>query len=249
VGSSPFELVKIGLKVATDCLSSVSGDSDWTLTKAKRGQHVGDVIADKIAVEVLTRKGFNVYSEESGLSDVGGAITAIIDPIDGSTNASRHIPYWASSICFVDDDGPIASVVSVAPAGFNFSAVRGEGAWLDGKAIVPSTHTDIRGSIIFVNGFPTRRFVGAQIRALGSAATELAMVACGWGDGFVDFSDGLAVWDFAGASLLLSESGAVLSPIGEDDITYCFSEQRQRLCAAATRQLSDNLRVREGFNC
>ena len=67
-----------------------------------------DPDADKAALEVLSRVGVTVVSEESGITGpTNSAITVVIDPIDGSSNAARDIPYWATSLCALDRDGPL----------------------------------------------------------------------------------------------------------------------------------------------
>ena len=59
----------------------------------------------------LTGNGLGVLSEESGRHHPDRAITVVIDPVDGSTNASRGIPWFATSLCAVDTDGPLAALV------------------------------------------------------------------------------------------------------------------------------------------
>ena len=68
-----------------------------------------DLDADAACLDVLYRAGYRVLSEESGISGPPGSDSApivVIDPLDGSTNASRHVPWYASALCLVDDDGP-----------------------------------------------------------------------------------------------------------------------------------------------
>ena len=65
-----------------------------------------DLAADAAAVEVLTRAGFRVVSEESGITGEG-ALTVVLDPIDGSTNCDRSIPFFATSIAVLDGDGHV----------------------------------------------------------------------------------------------------------------------------------------------
>ena len=78
------------------------------------GQYALDVIADGVALEILSKLPVRIVSEESGLHErAGSEITVVLDPIDGSTNCSRGIAYWAISICALDADGPLASLVVI----------------------------------------------------------------------------------------------------------------------------------------
>src|SRR3954452_8064756 len=91
--------------------------TDFGPSGARVGQYALDVIADDAALAVLRRAGVGVLSEESGFNPTSSRDVVVIDPIDGSTNASRGLPWFATSLCLVDDDGPaIALVVNQAPA-------------------------------------------------------------------------------------------------------------------------------------
>ena len=93
------------------------------------GQYAIDLVADAAACEVLGRAPVAVLSEESGWSGPAGAeLTVVLDPVDGSTNASRPIPYWATSLCVLDGDGPLVALVVNQATGVATTAVRGEGA-------------------------------------------------------------------------------------------------------------------------
>ena len=62
----------------------------------------------------------------------------VLDPVDGSTNCARGIPYWAISLCALDADGPWVALVQHGATGARYSAVRGEGAHLDRATIAPA---------------------------------------------------------------------------------------------------------------
>src|SRR5688500_15342451 len=66
---------------------ALGGVTDWGLAGTRPGQHHSDVAADTASVEVLTRAGFGVLSEESGRHHPERAVTVVVDPLDGSTNA------------------------------------------------------------------------------------------------------------------------------------------------------------------
>ena len=88
------------------------------------------VVADEVALQLLHAHDVQVVSEESGVSGNRDArVTVVLDPVDGSTNASRHLPYWATSLCALDADGPLAAMVVNHATGWVTTAVRGGGAF------------------------------------------------------------------------------------------------------------------------
>ena len=108
-----------------------------------------------------------------------------IDPVDGSTNASEGIPWYATSLCAVDADGPRAAVVVNQASGVRFEAVRGGGARKDGVAdpAVGVRAAGARPSSAF-SGYPPRYLGWSQYRCLGAAALDLCAVAEGVLDGY-----------------------------------------------------------------
>src|SRR4051794_3364808 len=89
----------------------LDGLDDWGPSATRAGQYLSDVAADEVALPLLEEAGVGVLSEESGLHRGDAAIVVVIDPIDGSTNAARGIPWFATSMCAVDEDGPRAALV------------------------------------------------------------------------------------------------------------------------------------------
>ena len=120
--------------------ASLRGLADWGLAGTRPGQYRSDLVADAAAVGVLTAAGLGVLSEESGLSAGASeqALLAVLDPVDGSTNASRRLPWYATSICVLDREGPLAALVVNQATGTRYEAVRGGGARRDGEVIAPS---------------------------------------------------------------------------------------------------------------
>ena len=140
--------------------SAASGD--WGLAGTKAGQHHSDLAADAAALEVLGERGSGVLSEESGLQDAERPLLVVVDPLDGSTNAAQGIPWFATSLCAVDADGPLAALVVNLVNGDRFEARRGEGAWRNGAAIGPSAAPTVRAG--------HRRPVGLPAAVAGLAA-------------------------------------------------------------------------------
>jgi len=233
------ELVDLGLEVTERCLATVGPSSDWSATGRGHGQHIGDVVADRAALGVLHDAGVEVFSEESGSSGEVGDVVAVLDPIDGSTNAARGIPYYASSIAFVV--GGVARVAVVRASGDVgvFTAVRGGGAYRNGTRVTVTSVSRPRDAIVFVNGYPPRHLGWRQMRALGSAALELCLVAAGIGDAFVDCSDGLAVWDVLAASLMVVEAGGCVRGVSLE--RPALETKRRHVGAAGCATLLDAL--------
>src|SRR3546814_3683062 len=92
--------------------------------------------------------------EESGVHDVGGDLVVIIDPIDGSTNASRGLPWYATSLCVVDGDGARVALVVDQAGGSRFEAVRGGGAHVDGRPLAPTGCTELGDALVGLSGLP-----------------------------------------------------------------------------------------------
>ncbi|MDE0163161.1 MAG: hypothetical protein OXL98_15655 [Acidimicrobiaceae bacterium] len=196
------------LNAAADAVdAALAGCRDWEPTGLKHGQFGFDLAADAAATDVLRRAGLRVLSEESGLERGDGPV-AVLDPVDGSTNASRGIRYFATSICVVDAQGPLAAVVHDHGSGERFEALRGGGARCDGETLRPPAPRPLAESVVGVNGWPPGRGGWAQYRTLGAAALELCAVAAGRLDGYLDFSaSGLGSWDYLGALLVCAETG------------------------------------------
>jgi fructose-1,6-bisphosphatase/inositol monophosphatase family enzyme len=98
------------LHETADAISAALVDlDDWGLAGTRAGQYRSDLAADRVAVEILTGAGLGVLSEESGVHHGDRPLYAVIDPVDGSTNASRRIPWYATSICVLDEEGPLAA--------------------------------------------------------------------------------------------------------------------------------------------
>src|SRR4030095_2628216 len=92
---------------------ALDGVEDWGLAGpdgAHGGQHHSDLAADAAALDVLRRADVVVLSEESGRTGVGDVVV-VVDPLDGSTNAARGIPWFATSLCAVDREGLRAALV------------------------------------------------------------------------------------------------------------------------------------------
>jgi myo-inositol-1(or 4)-monophosphatase len=239
-------LVVLGALVrAADAIeAALAATAEWGETGGKPGQHHSDLAADAAAVEVLVGAGLGVLSEESGRTHPERAITVVVDPLDGSTNASRRMSWWATSLCAVDADGPLAAVVTDLRHGVRYTAVRGRGATRDGAPIAPSGCRELGEAIIGLNGVPAGHGGWAQYRAFGAAALDLCAVADGTLDGYLDATtDELGVWDYLGALLVCREVGVeVVDAAGRDLLALDHGDRRTPV-AGATAELGARLRA------
>ena len=227
------------LHEAADAVAGVLGDvDDWGLAGTRPGQHHSDLVADAAAVEVLVSAGLGVVSEESGMHHVDREVTVVLDPLDGSTNAFRRLPWYATSLCAVDGDGALAAVVANQATGGRYEAVRGGGARRDGDPVHPTGVTAISDALVAVSGTPTAHLGWSQFRALGAAALDLCAVAAGQVDAYLDCSvDAHGPWDYLGAMLVCQEAGAVVADAWGRDLVVLDHAARRTPVAAATPAL------------
>lgn len=240
---SPDEVGRV-LHEAADAISTaLEAVVDWGPSGTRIGQYRSDLAADTVAVHVLTAAGFGVLSEESGLTNADSDVVVVVDPLDGSTNASRGLSWWATSLCAVDDRGPLAAHVADLRHGTRWTAQRGGGAHRDGEPIRPSGCVDLDQAIIGLNGLPDHHGGWAQFRALGACALDLCAVADGTLDGYVDATiDELGVWDFLGALLVCREAGASIEDAAGRDLVMLDPSARRIPIAGATSELLEALR-------
>jgi myo-inositol-1(or 4)-monophosphatase len=150
-------------------------------------------------------------------------ISFIVDPLDGTTNFLHGYPEYSVSIAVTDGPNLVAAVVRNLTKNETFTAVRNEGAFLNGQRIAVSREITPARALIGT-GFPfkrhdlleeyARQFVHvsrhtAGIRRAGSAALDLSNVACGRFDGFWELV--LAPWDIAAGVLIVREAGGIVT--------------------------------------
>ena len=218
---------------------------DWGKSDGHPGQYKHDVVANAIAVPMLEGSGLGVISEESDPIGLDRPFIAVIDPIDGSTNASLGLPWYALSICVVNQEGAVLSYVRNLATSVSYSAERGAGAERDGFKLSSSPVENVGEAIIVFNDLPPHHLGWKQHRTMGSAALDLCCGADGTFDGFVDFSSGLAIWDYAGAALICEEAGANVTTSMNEEIGFSsFGSDfafRRRIIASGSAALHDTL--------
>ncbi len=241
------------LDLLEDAAEAIAGTlgalDDWGLAGTKPGQYHSDLAADEVAVGLLLERGVGVLSEETGAHEVDREVTVVVDPLDGSTNASRGIPWYATSLCAVDGDGPLAALVVNLADDTRFDAVRGGGARCNGKPIEPSGRTELRRSLVALSGMPPGWLGWKQYRALGAAALDLCAVAAGVVDAYLDCSAGAhGPWDYLGGMLVCTEAGACIADAAGAELVVLEHAARRTPVAAATPALLDEvLAARRSF--
>lgn len=211
---------------------------DWGPSVGRDGQYLSDLAADAAALEVLDEAGVGVLSEESGLHEPDREILVVLDPLDGSTNAARGIPWFATSLCAVDGDGPRVAMVVDLPHGRTFTAVRGGGATVDGVPLRPSGCAAPADALVAISGLPPEPLGWRQFRTLGAAALDLCAVAEGTLDAYVDCSPSAhGAWDYLGGALVCAEAGAEVADAYGRDLAVLDPAARRTPIAAATPAL------------
>jgi len=166
--------------------------------------------------------GHTIVAEEGGGQEADASCRWIVDPLDGTTNFAHGYPCFAVSIGFEQDGELLAGVIYQPVSKELFTTAKGEGAYLNEKRIEVSKIDHLSTSLL-ATGFPSvkrsrnpnihfyRDFTLSShgVRRDGSAALDLAAVACGRFDGFWEF--GLHSWDTAAGALLVREAGGVVT--------------------------------------
>ncbi len=160
-----------------------------------------------------------IVAEEGGDENSESGLTWLVDPLDGTVNFLFGIPVWSVSIAVEDEHGGLVGVVHNPTRDEIFTAVRGEGASLNSSAIRVGRQPDLSRALIGTGFSYDANARAAQaeivgrvlpaardIRRAGSAALDLASVACGRLDGFYEAP--MEPWDKAAGVLIAIEAGA-----------------------------------------
>ncbi len=166
-----------------------------------------------------SRPGDSILAEEAGTKGGDGPIRWIVDPLDGTTNYLYGLPAYAVSIAAEGPGGPLLGVVHDASRQETFTALAGQGAWLNGVRLLRPPAPALDRCLIGTGfGYSSeRRRAQARllptvlpsvrdIRRVGSAAIDLCWVAAGRLDGF--YEAGLGPWDLAAGMVVAEEAGA-----------------------------------------
>jgi myo-inositol-1(or 4)-monophosphatase len=184
--------------------------------------------------QFLPEAGF--ITEEGTAKENGSKYRWVIDPLDGTTNFIHGLPPFAISIGLMEDQEVILGVVYEVNLSECFYAWKGSKAYLNGKEIQVSAAARIEDSLI-ATGFPYYDYSRVKpffesldyffhnshgVRRLGSAATDMAYVACGRFEAFYEYS--LSPWDVAAGAIIVKQAGGKVSDFkgGEN---YIFGKE------------------------
>ena len=184
-----------------------------------------DRAGEGLVVKMLRRSfpGDDIITEETNQDRTQSDRRWIIDPLDGTTNYAHRFPFWCVSIAFEFKGQVVLGAIYNPNLNELFTAQKGKGAWLNEEKIKVSSQAHLKKSLL-ATGFPYdvhyskqdnldnfRKFIkrAQAVRRPGSAALDLAYVACGRFDGFWEMK--LKTWDMAAASLMVTEAGGKLS--------------------------------------
>ena len=185
-----------------------------------------DQLCEKAILSII-RKDFpdhGIWAEESGRGSSSSSYMWLVDPLDGTTNYAHSYPFFCVSIALVKDGQLLVGVVYDVLLDECFTAVRGKGAFLNGKRMSVSKTSSLAESLV-CTGFAYavrethynldnfRKFVltAQGVRRDGSAALNLAYVAAGRFDGF--WERGIQAWDMGAGVLMVREAGGKVTDI------------------------------------
>ena len=202
--------------------------------------HINDLVTecDKQSEEMIKSylkqkfPDFGFLCEESGTHQSSSPFTWIIDPLDGTVNFAKKIPFFAVNIALKKNDEILCAVTYSPMTGELFSALKGQGAFLNEDKIAISSLNEL-SKAFGATGFPYRVHeqvaksltpiekclsMGMPLRRLGSAALDLAYLACGRFDVF--FEAYLEPWDYAPGYLFMQETGAIITDFQNNRLTF-----------------------------
>jgi myo-inositol-1(or 4)-monophosphatase len=227
-------------RLLLDATEKVMGKVERLALSGDRGRSVGigasgdkTLRADKVAEDelkttLLRVKGTKILSEEAGLlGDPDSETLAVVDPIDGSSNFERGIPFYCTAVAVVEGsslEDVTVGVVRDLVRGDVYHAVRGRGTKKNGRRVRTSEVTELSGAVIGVDmsragpGLVATLapIVGGARRQVhfGANALELCYVADRTIDAFVDLRGSIRITDLAAAYLVAAEAGAEITDAG-----------------------------------
>jgi myo-inositol-1(or 4)-monophosphatase len=220
-----------------------------------------DLSAEKAIVETLLQSGisFTLISEESGVKELGEnpqKIYVTVDPIDGTTNLVRGLPFYASSIAISTKpalSAVFAALVTDLVHDTTYTALAGKGAYRDFEKITPSACSSLDNAVagLDLNSYKVKEIAPKltdliqktkHIRHFGANALELCYVADGTTDAFIDIRGKLRTTDMAAAFLIVQEAGGTITtPTGEDLDVKLDPKQKIKFIASGNTKIHKTL--------
>ena len=220
-----------------------------------------DLVAEKAIIEALQQycPSFTLVSEESGVKEFGAnpkECYVTVDPIDGTTNMVRGLPFYASSIAI--STMPALSTVFAALVtdlfhNTTYIALEGKGAYCNSEKITPSARTSLEDAVIGLdlNSYKVKELAPQltrliqntkHIRHFGANALELCYVADGLTDAFVDIRGKLRVTDMAAGFLIVKEAGGTITaPEGYTLDAKLDPKQKVKFVASGNKQIHEKI--------
>lgn len=181
-----------------------------------------DRIAEDISLEILQEYDLRIVTEESGVLGEGD-VTVALDPLDGTFNASKGIPFYSIALCFSSKqtlDGTFFAYVRDLSRGTEYYS---DGkSYRDGEKIKVSETDSLECNAIMY--YPDKRYPFRRMRVFGSSALEICMVADGRFDCFIDLRKDdkgkgyLRVFDISASLFIARNAGAMISSLDGDNI-------------------------------
>ncbi|MBK5291035.1 MAG: inositol monophosphatase [Acidobacteriia bacterium] len=216
--------LETAVEIARDAGALLANLSERRIGYEMKGENdlvtAADRASEKLIVERLRTHfpSHSIVAEEGGGHDSGGAFCWHVDPLDGTTNFAHGFPMWNVTLALEQAGTMVAGVVFDPLRQEMFTAERGGGAYLNNRRMHVSGAQKLEDCLV-ASGFPTRRrhlnvnvhfyhqlaMATHGVRRGGSAALDLAYVACGRLEAFWEF--GLNSWDMAAGMLLVTEAG------------------------------------------
>ena len=183
--------------------------------------------SEQVTIETLQKyfPEYSIVAEESGAQQKSQSVRWIIDPLDGTTNYIHGYPNSAVSIALEEKDEIVLGVIYDPFRDELFRAEKNKGAFLNDNRISVSSETEMSRCLV-ATGFPFKDkailekywitfsqifYKVSDIRRAGSAALDLAYIACGRLDGFWEII--LSAWDMAAGEILIREAGGKITDI------------------------------------
>jgi len=210
-----------------------------------------DLVAEDVAVKLINKSKtkVNILSEEAGFIDHGGDYTFVLDPVDGTRNACRGIPFFSVSLAVGKSklSDVEYGIVKNIPTGDVFIAEKNNGSFLNNKRIAAPDipDKDLLSSITLGKSHDNITFPHAKknyVRSLGSASLEMCLVAIGALDFYVVGKEYLRVTDIAASTLIVREAGGIVTNIKGIELEMDLSlDDRTSVVAACSKDLISSI--------
>jgi len=225
--------------------NNVGIGADGTITKYI------DKIAEDAAIRYIKRSKLklNLLSEEAGFVDNKGKYTVVLDPVDGTRNAYRGIPFYSVSVAIGKNSLSDIEygVVKNIPTGDVFIAEKGHGAFYNNSRFYVPEVPDKEPLSCLALGKNHDRYTiklakKEKVRSLGASSLEMCMVAIGALDYYVVGKEYIRIIDIAASTLIVREAGGIVANIVGKDVDMPFDlDERTSVIAACNKEIVDRI--------